>query len=463
MIRALLCTVPVMVLVLVPAHGQPDLQARIDAAEAGDTLIVRGGTHSGPFVVDRTLTIQGRNRPHLKGDEETHVVSIEASDVTIEGVRITGSGTRLNKDHAGVLVQGARAKIRDVHFSDVLHGIYVKGVNRAVIVENRIEGPPTQTRNLTPEEARRYECSVPPDGGPCEVPLSQPQRGNGIHLWKSTNNTIAHNVVHGVRDGIYFSFTDHSYAAHNTIHHVRYGLHFMYSDDNVFEHNRFYDSASGSALMFSFRLTARQNVFRDNRSQRGFGLLLQTMDESRFVGNRLVGNGTGLYLENSTANVFEKNIIVSNYRGLRFTGSSMDNRFGRNLIRGNLTTATVSGVSGTNKWNVNGLGNYWGPRGLLDVDTDGISELPYRTVDLFGDRRSAFPYVDLLAGSPGLTLLAEALARVPGPGVPTITDNHALVRPPVGRDDAAAWPAGPVVFGALLVAVGWTILRRRST
>jgi len=445
-----------------PGLAQPSLQSRIDAATPGDTIVVDGSTHVGPFVIDTPLVLVGRNGAHLRGDEQTHVVAIEASDVTVQGFRITGSGTSLNEDHAGILVRGDRATIRDNHLSDVLHGVYVKGRDRAVVVENRIEGPPTVTRRVSPEEARRYEnCAVPAEGGHCEVPLSSSRRGNGIHLWKSVHNTVTHNVVHHTRDGVYFSYADHTYASHNKIHHVRYGLHFMYSDDNVFEHNRFTHNASGSALMFSFRLTARHNVFHSNRSQRGYGLLLQTMDESRFVRNRLTENGTGLYLENSTGNVFEENVIAANSRGLRFTGSSMENRFGRNLIRSNLNTATVSGVSATNEWAVDGVGNYWGTRGLLDANADGISELPFRTVDLLGSQREDFPYVDLLAASPGLTLLEEALRRVPAVDVPTITDPHPLLQPPAAlAAEADGISGGTLALVLTLLALGLAALWR---
>jgi nitrous oxidase accessory protein len=413
--------------------AQPSLQARLNAAAPGDTVVVNGGTHVGPFTIDTPLVLQGRNRPHLQGQNATHVVTIAAPDVTITGVRITDSGKRLSDDHAGILVQANRATIRNIHLADVLHGIYVKGANRTVITETRIEGPPTVAQSVSSPEAQQQGCMTA-DGSTCAVPLALAQRGNGIHLWNAGHSTVTHNTIHHTRDGTYVSHSDHTYAAHNRIHDVRYGLHFMYSDDNTFEHNVFHDNASGSALMFSSGLTARHNVFRNNRSQRGYGLLLQTMEDCRFENNRLVQNGTGVYLENTTRAVFTGNVIAANYRGLRMTGSSMENEFGRNVIRGNLHTAAVAGVSATNRWQVDGVGNYWGPRGLLDLNADGISELPYRTVDLLGARREAFAYVDLLAASPGLTLLEEALRRVASLDVPTIIDEAPLMRPPTAKD-----------------------------
>jgi nitrous oxidase accessory protein len=172
-------------------------------------------------------------------------------------------------------------------------------------------------------------------------------------------------------------------------------------------------------------------------------------------------NGTGIYLENSTRNVFTENVVASNYRGFRVTGSSMENRFSRNLIRGNLHTAAVSGMSETNEWQMDGVGNYWGTRGLLDADADGISELPYRTVDLLGSQRKDFPYVDLLAASPGLTLLEEALRRVPAVNVPTITDPHPLLQPPAELAvEAGGVGGGTLALALTLLALGLAALWR---
>jgi len=188
---------------------------------------------------------------------------------------------------------------------------------------------------------------------------------------------------------------------------------------------------------------------------------LQTMTDSRFMDNRMTRNGTGVYLENSTRNTFQQNVIAANYRGVRITGSSMENRFGTNVIRSNLHAAAVSGMSATNAWQIDGVGNYWGPRGLLDLDGDGISELPHRTVDVVGGRRETFPYVGLLAGSPGLALLAEALERVSIPGVPTITDDRPLMRPPGALDDGMARGVGSAFVLTLLIGVAGAVLLRR--
>ncbi len=453
-----------ILLVLLPglAGARQPLQERIDQAAPGDTIFVERGTYTGPFTIDRPLTLVGRNRPVLEGNEQGHVVAVRARRVTITGFEIRGSGTRLEHDHAGILIQADSTTVRGNRFSDVLHGIYVKGGNHTDIIRNEIAGPPLRvTEHLSPEEARERGCTVPAGGGRCELPLPVNQRGNGIHLWKSIGNRIAHNSITETRDGIYFSFADDTEASHNTIHNVRYGLHYMYSDDNSFEYNTFLDNASGSAIMYSSNLTARKNEFRNNRTQRGYGLLLQSVENAEFIENRVSQNGTGIYLENSTRNTFRENLIGANYRGLRITGSSMNNRFSMNVIRGNLETAAVAGVSATNQWQIDGVGNYWGPGGLVDLNGDGISELPHRTIDVIGDRRESFPYINLLAGSPGLTLLSEALQRAGVPGLPTLTDTHPLMDPPEETGESS--PAGtdsPLIL-VFLTGIAAIILLRR--
>jgi nitrous oxidase accessory protein len=453
----------VLVLTLLPGvlWAQQSLQERIDTAAPGDTIHVGPGTYTGSLLVDRPIALIGRDRPILEGNEEGHVVTVRARRVTIDGFAVRGSGTQLEDDHAGILVLGDSAIIRDNRFTDVLHGIYVRGADHTEITGNRIAGPPLRVEHLTPDRARQYECTVPAGGGPCEVPLPLDQRGNGIHIWKSTGNRITHNSITETRDGIYFSFADDATITHNTIRNVRYGLHYMYSDDNVFEYNTFGNNASGSAIMYSSNVTARNNVFRDNRTQRGYGLLLQSVENATFVGNRLTRNGTGVYLENSTRNVFRQNTIGANYRGLRLTGSSMDNRFGTNVIRGNLETAAVAGISETNAWQIEGIGNYWGPRGLIDLDSDNISELPHRTLDVIGDRRETFPYVGLLTGSPGLALLSEALQRAAVPGIPAITDDRPLMEPPPALDEHAGSDFARAFILVLLTGAAGVLFLRK--
>lgn len=407
------------------AAAQPSLQARIDAAVPGDTLYVEGGRYAGSLVIDREVVLIGQDWPEIDGEGKGHVVEIKARGVTVEGFVVTGSGERLEDDHAGLMVTGGEVTLRNNRIRDALHGIYVKGTRRARIEENMIEG---------------------------KAHLIPSRRGNGIHLWKSTENVIRGNTITATRDGIYFSFATGTRTMGNTVHDVRYGLHYMYSDDNSFSENTFFQNAAGAALMYSEDITVRGNTFRENKGYRGYGLLLQSVDRVQLEKNHLTQNSVGVYLENSNSNVFRGNRIESNHRGLRFTASSMDNRFTENVIRGNLQTVELSGLSPTNEWHEEGRGNFWGARGLLDLDSDGVSELPHRAVDLLGPRQEDFPYAALLSAAPGVELLSQALRRVPPPDLTMIVDEHALVNAASG-EAGSRHPLALVAFFALVASV----------
>ena len=194
----------------------------------------------------------------------------------VSGLRITGSGLRLSDDDAAVFVTGNRAKIDNCVIADSLHGIYLKKVSGAQILNNRIQGKTTLAHSNEP-----VEKAIGSSTENCDTTLVSNRRGNGIHQWNCEGNLIRGNEISEARDGIYFSFTNNSRVENNLIHHVRYGLHYMYSDGNVFDNNTFTDNAAGAAIMFSKNLVMRGNRFISNRGHRAYGLIFQSSDRSR--------------------------------------------------------------------------------------------------------------------------------------------------------------------------------------
>jgi nitrous oxidase accessory protein len=200
----------------------------------------------------------------------------------------------------------------------------------------------------------------------------------------------------------------------------------MYSDNNTFEGNVFADNAAGAAIMHSKGLLVRDNEFTANRGFRAYGMLLNAVDATRIEENRILGNTVGIYMENSNANTLLGNEIANNYIGLRLTASSDANRFSRNQFAGNMHPAELAGQSNSNRWAVAGVGNHWGGTDPVDLDRDGIGDLPHREPDLLGNLRRPFPLAGLLSGSPALGLLRFAHERVALPGIQAIEDASPL-------------------------------------
>src|SRR5262249_45458190 len=107
------------------------LQQRIDAAVPGETIRVESGVHAAPITIKKPLTLIGEPRAEIRGNGLGKVVTVAANDVTLRGLRITGSGLQLSDDDAAVFVIGNRTKIENCTIADSLHGVYLKKVSGA--------------------------------------------------------------------------------------------------------------------------------------------------------------------------------------------------------------------------------------------------------------------------------------------------------------------------------------------
>lgn len=405
-------------------HHGDWLQRRLADATAGEIVDVPAGEHEGPFVIDTTVHLRGLGHAILRGNGRTHVISVRAANVIIEGLDIRGSGMRLEDDHAAIQVLAPGVRILRNHISESLHGVYVRGADNVHVEGNTIVG-----QTVTAAAADPAGGGSPIDDVDAHhMHVGQDRRGNGLHFWRSTGHTILGNVVRDARDGVYFSFVDHSLVRDNDIANVRYGLHYMYSDDNRFEGNIFRESAAGAALMYSTGITLEDNVFAANRGHRAYGLLMHTVERTTVTRNRMEGNTVGVFVELGAANTFTDNRITGNHVGLHITDGSEANVFTGNLFAGNLHTVETEGANRANRWALDGRGNYWQGAHALDLDADGIGDLPHRELDLFGRLRRPFPAIGLLAGSPGDRLLRFVHARLALPGVPGIVDPAPLLK-----------------------------------
>ena len=398
------------------------LQERINAALPNDTIHIAKGVHLGPIVIDKPLTLLGEPDAEIRGNGSGKVISITVDDVTVTGLRITGSGLQLSNDDAAIWVIGNRARILKNVIADSLHGVYLKKVSDTQIIANRIQGKTTLTPSTDP-----VEKGIGVGAENCDTTLVANRRGNGIHQWNCERTLIQDNEISDARDGIYFSFTNNCQVANNLVHHVRYGLHYMYSDANVFESNTFSENAAGAAIMFSKDLIVRGNRFVSNRGHRAYGLIVQSSDRSRFEQNEITENAVGLSLNQCNENNITRNQVTQNYIGLRFGSNSDGNRFTENVFMHNLhpVETGASDVSG-NHWAVGGIGNFWDSRDELDLDRNGVNDLPHRELDLFGILRRDFPTIAFLSDSPAITLLRRAHQRAVLPGASYIEDPYSL-------------------------------------
>src|SRR6266542_4153927 len=221
------------------------VQPAIDAAHAGDTVQVRAGTYAGNLTLNQQITLEGVDRPLLRGEGIGSVVTVLADECVIRGFIIEHSGGDLTREDSGILLKSSNNNIEDNQLRDILYGIYLYSSHGNVLRRNRVRGR-------------------------CE--LEQGDRGAGLHLWNSPDNIIEDNIISEERDGMYIQSCNGNQIRRNRVSNLRYGLHYMFSDRNLFEDNFFSHNVAGAAIMYSNHIEFRRNAFVHNRGFSSFGI-----------------------------------------------------------------------------------------------------------------------------------------------------------------------------------------------
>jgi parallel beta-helix repeat protein len=154
----------------------PTIQAAVDAASAGDTIIVRDGTYTENITLDKSITIKGEGMPVLDGSGVSSVITIIADGCTIDGFKITG-------------------------------------------------GPPTWWLEAG--------IKVLSDNNTILNNVAENNGSYGIALFESNYNLLSNNVVENNAGGILLANSSHSILRHNIMNNQHYDFGVQHYDFGV--------------------------------------------------------------------------------------------------------------------------------------------------------------------------------------------------------------------------------------
>lgn len=357
----------------------------IQSANHGDTVMVFPGIYrEGNLIVNKRISLIGIDHPILDGEGKFEIISVTSDSVLIRGFHFIDSGISGTVDFAGLKIYDVgHVKVEENIFERTFFGIYSQNAKNCVIKNNEL----------------------------ISFGVDELQCGNGIHCWKCDSMQIIHNMVKGHRDGIYFEFVTNSIIWRNVSQqNVRYGLHFMFSNDDTYVANYFQNNGAGVAVMFSNHVCMLGNHFSQNWGDSAYGILLKEISDGFIIGNQFEENTTGIVMEGANRIETKRNLFSSNGHALRIQASCMDIVLEDNEFIANIFDVSTNGSLMLNSFHH----NFWDKYEGYDLNRNGLGDVPFHPVSLYGMVTENNPPAMMLFGSFFTKLLDRSERVLPG-------------------------------------------------
>ena len=312
------------------------IQAAVDAASDGDTIIVRDGTYVENVDVNKSVTIKSEN-----GAEVTIIQAANLSDSVLE---VFSDYVNIN----GFMVKGAGGMY---YFA----GIYLFNADHCAVSDNIIM-------------LNKYNI--------------------GINLDSSSNNTLANNTASNNSNGIMLRSSSNNVITDNIASNNYIGINLDSSSNNTLTNN----IASNNDITGIHLESSSYNAITNNTASSNGrdGIFLESSSYNAITNNTASSNYAAIYLYSSSNNMLTGNIVSNNANGVDLRYSSNNTIF-LNTFTDNTDSIYDYSYHSTNIWNStseitytykgkthkNYLGNYWDDYTGSDADRDGIGDTPY--------------------------------------------------------------------------------------
>ena len=389
-------------------HGLKPFQELVDQAAPGSVLRPPAGNYAGPVIITKPLTIEGDGKVTIDAGDRGTVMVLNASDTTIRGIHLTGSGDSHDTDDSCLDVRGNNNVIENVIADNCLFGIDLKQSNHSTLRHNRIS-------------SKDRELGV---------------RGDGLRLWYSSDNLIEGNEIIDSRDMVAW-YSHRNIYRNNLGKRSRYSIHFMFANDNIVEGNRFYDNAVGVYFMYTEGGVLRNNVISHATGATGMGIGFKEASGTLIENNEIIYCGIGVgsdlspFQPDSTIE-FKGNRFAYNGIGILFNSETGGNNLRDNVFEGNLTQVSYGSRGGANNAAKNTwAANYWDDYQGFDRNGDGIGDQKHELYSYADQIWIELPMARFFRSSPVLELLdfLERLAPFSTPDLILHDEQPRFVKP----------------------------------
>ncbi|MFZ2973939.1 MAG: nitrous oxide reductase family maturation protein NosD [Ferribacterium limneticum] len=389
-------------------HGLKPFQDFVDKAPAGSILKPPPGNYAGPVTINKPLTIDGGGQVTIDSGDRGTVMVLDASDSTIRGIRLTGSGDSHDTDDSCLDVRGNHNTIENLELDNCLFGLDLKQSNNNTVRGNSIR-------------SKDRELGV---------------RGDGLRLWYSNDNLIEKNKIIDSRDMVAW-YSHKNVFRDNLGRRSRYSIHFMFANDNVVERNEFYDNAVGVYFMYTEGGVVRNNVISHATGATGMGIGFKEASGTIIENNEIIYCGVGIgsdlspFQPDSTIEI-RGNRFAYNGTGIMFNSETGGNNMIDNVFEGNLTQVAYGGHGDNNNSPKNvWIGNYWDDYQGFDRNADGVGDKTHELYAYADQIWMELPIARFFRSSPVMELLdfLERLAPFSTPDLILRDEKPRFVKP----------------------------------
>lgn len=345
-----------------------DVQHAIDAAKPGEVVHIPAGRYHGNFIVTKPIMLQGEEGTELIAEKNEPVLRIEnTANITVENINLSGK----NKVIVASNVDGLE-----------LHKLQIKDVHSGVHIQ--------RSKNV-----RIHEVNVTGNVG------HYSRKGNGLAVFKSENIMIENNTIEQVQDGIYVEDVKRIVVQRNKVTNSRYGTHFMYTSDAEALLNTYHHNVTGLMIMMTTDIHLESNTVENHVDFNGYGMLLYDVQQAKIKHNTIKNNRTGVALQKSSNVQIETNDFQMNQTALEGTKVSDDTKASNNNFTGNILTAR------SDKQGFKLESNYYDDYSGIDLEDNGLGDVPYVAVSSFGQWMVRQPVYQYFVESPSVILLTS--------------------------------------------------------
>ncbi len=370
-------------------------------AKSGDILRLASGTHKGPIIINVALTIEGEGKAKIEGNGKGSVILINAANVTISGLEISGSGSNHENNDAGVraLETAKNTIVQNNKIIKNLIGVNLHGAGGSLVINNYIEGRQDHRMN---------------------------DRGNGVYIWNAPGaKVIGNDFLYG-RDGIFVNVSTNNIFTKNRFQDLRFAVHYMYTHDSEVIDNISIGNHLGYAIMNSNNVIVKNNFSLNDRDH---GIMLNYTNKSIFS-NNIIRNVKEkcVFIYNSHKNTLKYNKFERCNIGIHFTAGSEKNKVFGNAFLYNRTQVKYVGTKWVD-WSFDGVGNYWSDHASYDLDANGIADSIYRPNDVMDRILWTQPAAKSLIGSPAVQLIKWSQSTFPALLPGGVVDKSPMMHP----------------------------------